>query len=413
MSRTPRARPPGRRASRPVRAAVLGLALLAAGCAADEPPAATDAAAAEDGGGHGYVAGAAELTEAQLQLSYLDRAGGAHSLDLLTGETVPLGSIGPTASVVSDGRFLFATSEPAGELTVVDTGTWTVDHGDHTHYYRAEPRVVGTLDWAGDVRVASSESTTALFSPATGAGVALDREALGQGEVVETATTRAAPHDGVLLPLDDLLVTTDGDRVLALDAAGDPVAGGEAPCPDVRGGASTRVGVVVSCADGAVLATAAGGEVSFEAVPYPVPVEPAERATSFAQRPGRPVVAAPAGQRGVWLLDTRARSWQLVETDVPLVRAVAADDERDRVVGLDVTGRVVVVEPATGATAVTDVLVDPAELGEVTVEVDADRSYVNVPSAGVVHEIDHADGARVARTFDTVVPPAFFAETGR
>jgi hypothetical protein len=49
----------------------------------------------------------------------------------------------------------------------------------------------------------------------------------------------------------------------------------------------------------------------------------------------------------------------------------------------------------------------------VTVEVDADRTYVNVPSAGVVHEIDHADGARIARTFDTAVPPVFFAETGR
>jgi hypothetical protein len=144
-----------------------------------------------------------------------------------------------------------------------------------------------------------------------------------------------------------------------------------------------------------------------------VPVDPAERATSFAQRPGRPVVAAPAGERGVWLLDTRARSWQLVETATPVVRAVAADDEQDRVVGLDAAGRVVVIEPATGATATTDVLVDAAELADVTVEVDADRSYVNVPSAGVVHEVDHADGARIARTFDTVVTPAFFAETGR
>lgn len=397
MSRTPR----------PALAA-LGLLLLA-GCAAEDAPAAADEA--EPTGGHGYVAGAAELTEAQLQLSYLDRAGSVHALDLLTGETEALGAIGPTASVVSDGRFLFAASDPAGELTVVDTGTWTVDHGDHTHYYRAEPRVVGTLDWAGDVRVASSESATALFSPSAGTGVVLDRAALGQGEIEELRTTEAAPHDGALLPLGSSLVSTDGDRVQVLDEDGEPVA--EAPCADPRGGVVTRVGAAVSCADGAVLATASDGEVVLEAVPYPVPVDPADRAAGLAQRPGRPAAAAPAGDRGVWLLDTRARSWQLVETATPWVRAVAADDESDRVVGLDATGRVVVLDPATGATAVTDVLADPAELGAVTIEVDADRAYVAVPSAGVVHEVDYADGARVARSLPTVVSPAFVAETGR
>ena len=401
MSRT--ARPPT------LLPALLGLALLA-GCAGEDAPA---TATPEPTGGHGFVAGAEELTEAQLRVSYLDRAGEAHSLDLLTGETAALGSVGPTAAMASDGRFLFAASEPAGELTVVDTGTWTVDHGDHTHYYRAEPRVVGTLDWSGDVRVASSESATALFSPSTGAGVVLDREALGQGDLEQVATTEAEPHDGVLVPLEDHLVTTDGDRVLVLDADGEPVAGVEAPCAEPRGGTATRVGVAVSCADGAVLATVTDEGVLLEAVPYPGPVDAADRATDLAQRPGRPVLAAPAGQRGVWLLDTRARSWQLVETATPLVRAVAADDDRDRVVGLDAGGRVVVVEPAAGVTATTDVLVPPAELAGVTVEVDADRAYLNVPSAGVVHEIDYADGARIARSLPTEVQPVFFAETGR
>jgi len=316
--------------------------------------------------------------------------------------------------VVSDGRFLFATSEPAGTLTVVDSGTWTVDHGDHTHYYRAEPRVVGTLEWAGAVRVGSSEQVTTLFSPDTGAGVVLDRLALGQGEVLQTASTTATPHDGVLLPLGSSLVSSTGDQVLALDATGQPIAGAEAPCQDAQGGASTRVGVVVSCADGAVLATEADGQVVFETLPYPEPVDPADRATSFAQRPGRPTVAAVSGDRGLWLLDSRTRSWQLVPTPAPLLHAVAVDDDRDRVVALDDAGRVLVVEPATGVTATTDVLAaTPEDLAAMTVEVDADRAYVNVPSARVVHEIDYADGARVARTLRTAVTPAFVAETGR
>ncbi|MFQ1004290.1 YncE family protein [Modestobacter sp. SSW1-42] len=409
MPRTDRA---PRRASRLAPAFVL--ALLSAGCAAGDPAAAEAADPAGPEAVHGFVAGAEELTEAQLRLSYLDRAGTTSSLDLLTGEEVPLGSVGPTASVVSDGRFLFAASEPAGRLTVVDSGTWTVDHGDHTHYYRAEPRVVGTLDWAGDVRVASSEQVTALFSPDTGAGIVLDRLALGQGELRETASTTSAPHDGVLVPLGSSFVSSTGDEVLVLDASGRPVAGASAPCPDVQGGVGTRVGVVVSCADGAVLATEADGQVVFEFLPYPEPVDPADRATSFAQRPGRPAVAAVSGDRGLWLLDSRARSWQLVPTPSPLLHAVAVDDDRDRVVALDDAGRVLVIDPETGVTAATDVLAGtPEDLAAMTVEVDADRAYVNVPSAQVVHEIDYADGARVARTLPTAVPAAFLAETGR
>ena len=407
MSRTARGR-------RPVLAAALGLALSTTACAGQSPGGDDrPAAAAEPTGGHGFVAGAAELAEPQLQLSYLDDGGEAHALDLLTGETAHVGSIGPTSSVVSDGRFLFAVSDPAGQLTVVDTGTWTVDHGDHTHYYRAEARVVGSLDWGGDVRVGSSEQVTALFSPVTGEGLVLDRAALGQGEIEPLTRTTGAPHDGVLLPLGDLLVGTEPDRVTVLDGSGEPV-GESAACPQVRGGAVTRVGVVVSCADGAVLVTEADGAATVESVPYPAPVDPAERAEQLAQRPGRPSVAAPAGDRGVWLLDTRARSWRLVETATPLVQAVAVADDRDRVVGVDATGRVVVVEPDVGIVAATDVLLGtPADLAAAVVEVDADRAYVNVASAGVVHEIDYADGARVARSLPTAVTPSFVAETGR
>ena len=44
-------------------------------------------------------------------------------------------------------------------------------------------------------------------------------------------------------------------------------------------------------------------------------------------------------------------------------------------------------------------------------EVDASRSYVASPSTGRVHEIDHADAARVARSF--ALPASLLVETGR
>ncbi|MGY1845153.1 hypothetical protein [Modestobacter sp. SYSU DS0875] len=215
------------RPPRPALSALTGVLLLA-GCASGASDAAgpTDAAAASSTGGHGYVAGAAELTEPQLQLAYLDDAGSVHAIDLLTEESAELGAVGDVAEVATDGRFLFATSEPEGELTVVDTGTWTVDHGDHVHYHRAPARVVGTLDWSGRVRVASSETLTALFSPDTGAGIVLDRTALGDGELTEVGQVEAEPHDGALVPLGNRLVATTVGSVGGLAADGEPLSSG-------------------------------------------------------------------------------------------------------------------------------------------------------------------------------------------
>ena len=398
---------------RRVPAASLGLAtaLTLVACGTDTAgTTAADASATP----HGYVAGAQELPEPQLQLSYLDADGSTHALDLLTEEAVELGGTGPVDAFASDGRFLFTASEDAGELTVVDTGTWTVDHGDHTHYYRAPARTVGTLAWSGEVRATSSETVTAVFSPTTGTGVLLDRTDLGAGEVTELARIESGPHDGALIPLGDRVVATDGTTVTALDSSGEPLPGADAACADPRGGHPTRVGVVVSCADGAVLATETADGVEFERIPYAhAPVADADRAAGLDNRPGRPSVAAPAGTGGVWLLDTRAREWQLLPTDTPWVTAVAADDDSDLVVGVDAGGRVVVLDPGTGTTATTEPLLPVDRLDEVDLQVDADRAYVNVPGGGELLEIDYADGARLARTFPTVVDPTHLAETGR
>ncbi|MGY1744122.1 hypothetical protein [Blastococcus sp. SYSU D00695] len=407
MSR-PSRRPPGRRPLVPA-GALAGLLLLTACGAGDGGPAATDPAPT---GGHGSVAGAEELAEPQPQLAHLDDAGSVRTVDLLTGQAAELADVGAVSAAATDGRFLFAASRPSGELTVVDTGTWTVDHGDHVHHYRAPARVAGTLEWSGGVRAASSEGLTALFSPETGAGVVLDRAALGQGEVVELARVEAEPHDGALVPLGGRLVATTADAVVVLDADGEPVPGAEAGCAEPRGGHATRVGVVVSCADGAVLATGTGDDVAFERIAYPAPVPTGERAGVLANRSGRPAVAAPAGGRGVWLLDTRARTWRFLPTDTPWVQAVAADDDADRVVGIDAGGRVVVLTP-DGPAAATGPLLPVDRLDEVDLQVDADRAYVNDPAGHRLLEIDYADSARLARTFPTEVAPLHLAETGR
>ncbi len=374
-----------------------GLAIGLAACSTDESP----GPAADDATGtakpHGYVAGASESQEPQVRLLAVSATGATAVHDLLTGETTDLDRVDAPEHSATDGRFLVTSTDD--RTTIVDGGAWTVDHGDHTHYYAATPRVVDTIDGGGPVEVHSSETVTTITWPERGEAVVLDRAALGQGTVEETARVDAA----VLLPFGEELVAGGGDVVRVLDADGEPT-GTEHACTEPAGGIVTRAGAVVGCADGAVVVSEDGAAT---AVALPAG---AERPTVFSARSGRPTVAGLAGDRGVWLLDSREGDWRLVETERPLRAVTAVDDEDEHVVGVDDQGRVVVVTASTGSVATTEPLLDPA--AEPLLQLDSKRAYVTDASGHEVHEVDFADGARVARSIGLPEAPAAFAEVG-
>ncbi|UXZ58047.1 ABC transporter [Curtobacterium sp. Arg-1] len=378
-----------------------GMALTVTACSTGAPSADSSTGTVRP---HGYVAGASESQEPQVRLLAVSATGATALHDLLTEETIELHAVDAPEHSATDGRFL-VTSD-ADRTTIVDGGSWTVDHGDHTHYYAAEPRVVGTIDGGGRVEVHSSETMTTITWPDRAEAVVLDREALGQGEVDETARIDAR----VLLPMGEHLVAADGDRVRVLDADGEATnatATATEACTDPAGGIVTRAGAVVGCADGAVVVDDAG-ETSFVDLP-----DGAERPTAFAARAGRPTVAGLAGSTGFWLLDARQGSWRLVPTERPLRAVVAVDDEDEHVVGVDDSGRVVVVTASTGKVATTRALVDAShDDAAPLLQLDAQRAYLAGPADGTVHEIDFADGARVARTIELPVAPVAFAEAG-
>lgn len=397
-------------------------AVVLAGCAAQPEPSSTPETTGPSSDGHGAVEGAAEVAEPQLQLLTVSPEGAVASIDLLTEERGDIGSIGAPAAVTTDGRYAFATTQAGVEI--VDSGMWTWDHEDHFHYYRGTPSILGTVPGSGEAVIATSTSSTTgsagVFFPETGEAVLLDVEALSKGEVRESFRLELAPHDGLVAPLGV------GGLVTVADAAGrvtglqyrssDGTAGDSVDCVDASGAITTHVGLAVGCADGAVLATVEGGAPVFERIPYP-PDAGAPAATTFANREGRPTVAAPAGDAGIWLLDTRARTWTLVPTSAPVIAASAADDAAGLIVAVDAEGRVRVLDETGAEQAVTDPLIadppaDAASLGAVQLSVDAQRAYVSSPADGRVYELAYADGARVARTFDTPVG-AFTVEVGR
>lgn len=389
--------------------AVLTVAALAACTPA---PSAEPSTPPPTGDGHGAIAGAEEVAEPPLGLLSLDTDGNAAVLDLLNDEITELGATSAPSALASDGRYGFVTTGEGVE--VVDTGRWSWDHGDHFHYYRAEPTLLGTVPGDGPATVTSGALSTAgstgVFFAGSGEAVLLDNRALSDGRIDELFRIDTEADAGLVAPVGDGALVTDGDALVFHDREGEAT-GAPLECVDAAGTITTRVGLVIGCADGAVLATWQDGELAVDRIPYPAIA--ADRAFSFDGRKGRPTVAAVAGTTGFWLLDTRERTWTLIPTERPLARVVAVDDTEGHVVAIDVDGRIVVHLADGGAVvcATEAVLADGGSASSLVV--DEQRAYVSDPAAGVVHEVDYADAARIARSLETPTAPTFVTEVGR
>ncbi|WP_156761668.1 ABC transporter [Microbacterium karelineae] len=386
-----------------------------AGCAGT-PSGTADAETPEPtaaSGGHGEVSGAAEMSEPQSRLLSVSSSGEVGLVDLLTEEDQSLGEIGSPTGIASDGRFAFV--EVDSGLDVVDGGAWTWDHGDHFHYYRADPAIVGSLPGDGPATIVTPQlatvGTTGVFFAGSGEAVALDMATLADGEIAERFRLDTDATAGVVAPVGELTIIaladgSDAGIARVHDASGEIVGGAEEECTDPSGGITTRVGTLIGCADGALLATEDDGSIAFDRIEASADGAPA---TDFGGRKNRPTVAALSGSDGFWLLDTRAETMRRVAVDAELTQVVAADDADEHVVALDAQGRVRVFGPDGTELGATEPIADEGS----TLTVDTTRAYVSSPEAGVVYEIDFADGARIAREIETPTALAVAIEVGR
>ncbi|KQR37424.1 hypothetical protein [Microbacterium sp. Leaf159] len=371
--------------------------------------------------GHGAVAGAEEVAEPQLGLTSIDADGAVSHLDLLDESVTDIGEISAPSALTTDGRYLFAQTDDG--IEIVDSGVWTWDHIDHFHYYRAAPAVLGSVPGEGMAAVAttnlSTTGGTGISFAGSGEAVLLDTQALSKGEISELFRIEREPHAGLVVPVGSFALVTEasdgvGTSVRGYTADGEET-GLDVPCVAPSGTITTRVGAVIGCQDGALLAHVDGDELQVERIPYPAGTT-APPAESFDNREGRPTVAGLAGSEGIWMLDTRARSWTLLPYPAPLAQVTAVDDEDGHLLALAQDGRVLVLNGDDGS-----VLAETAPLAaqslssgaEPTLIADQHRAYLSAPIEHRLYEIDYADAARIARTFETATEPAFVAETGR
>jgi len=398
-------------------------ALLAAGCSGEEPNSARSAASSgssPSGTPHGYVEGAREAAEQQSRLLLNDPVSGdSRVLDLISGKVHRTARVEGAARLGTDGRFGYLHT--SGGTHVLDSGAWTVDHGDHVHYYSAAIRDVGELPAGGRAQERSDAAVTAVTDE-DGRTVLYDRSRLEKGEVAPTRTLAGTYADAVVPYREHLLAfAQEGDaaKLVVLDRKGKRVASPDVECEEPRGDAVTRRGVVLGCAGGALLVRAKDGAFTAEEIPYGEDVRAEERATEFRQRPGSDTLTAAAGHDAVWVLDVSGRAWTRVETG-PVV-AVGTAGEGSPLLVLETDGALHGYDIATGKqTARTKTLLTGEERAGSdagspvpVIEVDRSRAYVNDPLGKKVFEIDYNDDLRVARTFDLDIEPVLMAETGR
>ncbi|MER7498773.1 hypothetical protein AB0L05_06665 [Nonomuraea pusilla] len=111
------------------------------------------------------------------------------------------------------------------------------------------------------------------------------------------------------------------------------------------------------------------------------------------------------------MLDVAARTWRLVRTG-PVV-AVNAAGEDAPVLSLTGDGVLHAHDPASGEETSSARLLAAPLTGAPGIEIDAGRAYVNDPARRAVHEIDHRDALRRARTLRPGFTPTSLTETGR
>lgn len=239
--------------------AALGLAIplaLVAACSSGTPAAeeATSSPAAEEA--------ANEPTEAaarnpRLAITY---DGGVQVLDAQTLEVLDDFELDGFNRLngAGDGRHLLVST--TGGFQVLDAGAWAQPHGDHNHYYTADPELTDVMfDAETPGHAVLHAGRTALFDDGTGEITVFDSgDVADESRDARTYTTPEA-HHGVAVELSDgSLVVSEGNEdartgIRVLDADDNEIAASD-ECPGVHGEAmAADEAVLIGCENGVLI----------------------------------------------------------------------------------------------------------------------------------------------------------------
>lgn len=394
--------------------------LVVAGCgstdtAQDSPVESTGSA--QPGSDLAAEAGSTEVQGPQPRLVVADAdSGKIDVLDLATEATVHSFDVENASRVTTiNGRYIVATDDDRARF--LDPGSWTIEHGDHSHSYTKDPVDLGALEGESPAHVIAGDRKVAVFFDGAGTADVVDFDSLGAGDTAVAATVDTDPHHGIAVPLSDHVVVSTGgtedDLPTGLelrDSAGNPVRALDASCPEMHGEAVFSSYFVVACADGVVKVDATNDEFSTMKFAYP---NPDARAFTFAEGTRGSLVAAPT-ETGVLVLDTRTGEWVQARTSGESLSTGVSSDGKT-ILSLQADGTFRVFDAITGAEmSSTPVLSAPYDEADPapSLHVAGTRAYVADPAGNAVIEIDYRDSGRVARTFDFDFMPASIGVVG-
>lgn len=222
--------------------------------------------------------GAREVASPQLRLAVSDGAGGQVTVVNLENRRV-LGRIPLKGSAAlypaGDGRHALATQSGENRVDVIDGGTWSVPHGDHSHHYLRAIRARGTFTGATPIHTVSHDGRLAIFNDATGVAQLSPLARVWRGSRGASRVRSTGAHHGVAVPFAGRTLIS----LPALDGASLPdgvaIAGARGKlgqqfrsCPGLHG--ETAVGertVLFACADGYLAITAQGARLRATTTP--------------------------------------------------------------------------------------------------------------------------------------------------
>ncbi len=384
---------------------VLALSLAACGGSSDQAGPANTAAHDE----HDHE-GATEAA-ARSPRVVLTYDGGLLVVDATTLEQVgdlPLEGFSRVAPA-GDGRYVMVST--AGGWAPLDTGTWAQAHGDHFHFFTAEPELHDVLvaaETPGHVVV--HDDLTALFDDGTGDVTVLPSgswdEAVEAGEVTPTRSyTTPSAHHGVAVATanGNLLVTegTEDQRTGArlLDTA-DTVVAESDRCPGVHGEGTTAEYLMVGCEDGLLvfLDDHVHKITSPDAFGRIGNIFPAEGSTivlgDYKTDP-----EGGLGLTSIALTDLAAETMTVTDTGTQYTWRGLARGEEGEVLVLGTDGTLRVLDPATGAATRTIPVIDAWQVptdwqdAHPALLATGSMAYITDPATNTLHVVDYAGGS--------------------